>query len=217
MSLQLVNDLSNEIEAIVDVDGNLWFKRTHVGKFLGLGDIRTSLNGLEKCEILTRRELIPTYATGWSVAKDQQNKTDIFRSKRGILYVINKCRKPTHNLKILDGLAGVELHKNKWLWKEQDALRQIMQAFNSEEMIHQFGAGKYKIDLYFIKYQLAIECDEFDHRDRDIWYEVERQKHIEKLLNCPFVRFNPDAKDFCILEVANKVLVQIKSFFKKKL
>ena len=63
---------------------------------------------------------------------------------------------------------------------------------------------------------MSIECDEFDHRDRDIRYDVERQKHIEKLLNCTFVRFNPDAKNFCILEVVNKIFVQIKSFSKQK-
>ena len=101
--------------------------------------------------------------------------------------------------------------------KEQDSLDQIMQAFNGEEMIHQLGAGKYRIDLYFPKYKLAIECNEFDHRDRDIGYKVERKKHIEKLLNFTFVRYDPDAKDFCILEVVNKVFVQIKSFFNKTL
>ena len=69
--------------------------------------------------------------------------------------------------------------------------------------------SKYKL------YKLAIKCDEIDHRDRDIGYEVGRQKHIEKLLKCTFVRFNPDVKDFCILEVVNKAFIQIKSFFKK--
>ena len=130
--------------------------------------------------------------------------------------MINKCRKPTPNLINLTKCLGIELHKNKWLRKEQEDLGQIMQAFNGEETIHQFGAGKNRIDLYFPKYKLAIECDEFDHRDRDIGYEVERQKHIERLPNCTFVRFNQDAKDFCILEVVNKIFVQIKSFLKKK-
>ena len=97
--------------------------------------------------------------------------------------------------------------------KEQDALRKIMQTFNGEEMIQQFSVGKYRIGLYFPKYKLAIECDEFHHRDRDIGYEVERQKYIEKLLNCTFLRFNPDAKDFCILEVVDKIFVRIKSSF----
>ena len=84
-------------------------------------------------------------------------------------------------------------------------------------MIHQFGAGKYRIDLYFLKYKLAIECDEFDHCEGDIGYEVERQKRIEKLLCCTFVRFNPDTKDFCILEAVNKIFIQIKSSFEMSL
>ena len=88
-----------------------------------------------------------------------------------------------------------------------------MQVFYVEETIHQFGVGKYRIGLYFPRYKLTIECDEFDHRDRDFGYEVERLKHIEKLFNCTFVRFNPDAKDFGILEVVNRIFVQIKSFF----
>ena len=43
-----------DIEAIVHSEEQNWFKRTHVGKFLGIEEIRTSLNGQEKCEILTR-------------------------------------------------------------------------------------------------------------------------------------------------------------------
>ena len=88
-----------------------------------------------------------------------------------------------------------------------------MQAFNGEEMIYPFGVGKYRIDLYFPKYKLAIQCDKFDHHDRDNGYEVKRQKHIEKLFNYAFVRFNPDANNFCILEVVNKIFFQIKSSF----
>ena len=97
-----------------------------------------------------------------------------FLSRRGVLYVINKCRKLTPNLINLTKCRGIELYKNKWLCKEQETLRQIMQAFNGEEMIHQFSVGIYKIGLYFTKYKLATECDELDHRDRDIGYEVER-------------------------------------------
>ena len=69
-----------DIEVFVDSEEQNWFKRAHVGKLLGIEDIRTSLNGLEKCEILTRQELIPTQrgTPGWSGSKVQQNKTDKF-------------------------------------------------------------------------------------------------------------------------------------------
>ena len=50
----------NDIEMLVDSEEQNWFKRAHVGKSLGLKNIRTSLNDLDKCEILTKQELIPT-------------------------------------------------------------------------------------------------------------------------------------------------------------
>ena len=37
-----------------------------------------------------------------------------------------------------------------------------------------------KMDAYFRKYKLAIEVDEQWHNGRDIDYELERQKPIEK-------------------------------------
>ena len=53
------------------------------------------LNGLEKCEMLTRQEFEPTRRTtpGWSGRKDQQNKTDKFLSVYGVMYVIVNFRK----------------------------------------------------------------------------------------------------------------------------
>ena len=48
-----------DIDVFVDNEEQNWLKRTHVGKLLLLED-RTSLNGLEKCEMLTRQELVPT-------------------------------------------------------------------------------------------------------------------------------------------------------------
>ena len=66
------------------------FKRAHIGKFLGIEDIPTSLNGLEKCEILTRQEFIPIRRAtpGWSRPKDQQKKTDKFLSAFGLCMLL---------------------------------------------------------------------------------------------------------------------------------
>ena len=48
-----------------------------MGKFLGIEDIWTSLNDLEKCKMLIRQELIPSRRgpPGWFGSKDEQNKT----------------------------------------------------------------------------------------------------------------------------------------------
>ena len=119
MSLQLISDFSNEIEMIADAHGNLWFKRAHVGKYLGIRDIkhnfkdfpldytrpRSSIFSLSECEMSTRNAVRPGH-------KDQKNKWDIFLLRRGLLYVINKCRKPTPNLINLTKCLGIELQKN---------------------------------------------------------------------------------------------------------
>ena len=43
-----------DIEVFVDSEEQNWLKQAHVGKFLEMEKIHTSLNGLEKCEMLTR-------------------------------------------------------------------------------------------------------------------------------------------------------------------
>ena len=84
----------NDIEVIIDSEEQKWFKRAHVGKFLGLENIRTSLNDLDDCEILTRQELVPTRRTSsWPGPKDYQNKTDKFLSFFGVMYVIVNSKK----------------------------------------------------------------------------------------------------------------------------
>ena len=84
-----------DIKLFLDSKEQNWFKQTYVGKFLGIENIRTSLNGLEKCEMLTRQELvsIQSTTTGWSGPKDQQNKTDKFLSAFGVMYVIVNSKK----------------------------------------------------------------------------------------------------------------------------
>ena len=79
-------------------------------------------------------------------------------------------------------------------------------------MVHtQYSVDQYKIDLYFPKHKLAIECDEFGHLDRDIEYEVKRQKYIKNKLGCQFIWYNTDAKDFNIFKVINRILMALLS------
>lgn len=48
---------------------------------------------------------------------------------------------------------------------------------------------KYKIDLYFEDYKLAIEYDENHHKTkRQLKYDKERDEEIKNTLNCHFIR-----------------------------
>ena len=71
--------------------------------------------------------------------------------------------------------------------------------FEAEEIILQHSVLGYRIDAYFFKHKLAIEVNEQVHNSRDISYEIEIQRAIEKELDCEFIRINPAEEDFNIL------------------
>ena len=54
----------------------------------------------------------------------------------------------------------------------------------------------------FHDYKHAIEIDENGHSDRNIDYEIKRQKAIEQELGCELIRIDPD-KDFELNKTVN--------------
>lgn len=97
---------------------------------------------------------------------------------------------------------------------ECDTLQTIMQVFHGENMKCQYYVNGYRLDLYFIEYRLAIECDESHHDCRNI-YDIERQGIIEKELNCTFIRYKPHENNFNINIVLNKIFRHIKFYIKQ--
>jgi very-short-patch-repair endonuclease len=76
----------------------------------------------------------------------------------------------------------------------------------------QFTMGKYRVDLYFIDYKLVVECDEFNHKDRDPIKETLREEHILSLGN-EIIRYNPNEPNFDL----SNVLREINKFIFSKL
>ena len=69
-----------------------------------------------------------------------------------------------------------------------------MKVCASKKILLQHYVLGYRTDLYFPKHKLAIQIDEKGHKDRNKYKETERQKAIEKDLDCKFIRINPDEK-----------------------
>ena len=63
----------------------------------------------------------------------------------------------------------------------------------------------YRNVLYFHKYKLAMEVDEFNHWDSNIAYKIKRKKAIENELECTFIKINPDEKNFNIFKSITKI------------
>ena len=74
----------------------------------------------------------------------------------------------------------------------------------------QYRTLGYSVDLHFHNYKLAIEIDENWHNDRNIVYQIIRQKAIGQDLGWEFIRIEPDKEDIDIFEVINKIFRHIK-------
>ena len=55
------------------------------------------------------------------------------------------------------------------------------------------------------------------HNDRNVDYEIRRQRAIENELGCSFIRINPDEKNFNIFKAINKIHRHIKKSTRKSL
>ena len=85
----------NDIEVLVDSEGENWLKRAHVGKFLGLAKILMSVKGLDAQEMPQRDDIKVIVSNPYPLPgpKDHQNKTDKFLSFFGVMYVIVNSKK----------------------------------------------------------------------------------------------------------------------------
>ena len=99
---------------------------------------------------------------------------------------------------------------------EQAVVNLIKDAFEGENIQTQYSVFGYRIDLYFYKNKLATEVDDLGHADRNLSNEIEREKALEKELDCVFIKINPD-ESFNIFKEINKIHRHIKKPTKKSL
>lgn len=125
----------------------------------------------------------------------------------GLQKLLSSCRTPATSHVV----QAIGLHTDDIIFPctESQTLQCIMEAFKGETMLPQYTVGKYRVDLYFPHYNLAIECDELHHRcshDKD----AARQREITEMINCTFIRYAPEEKNFNIFEVVNAIFHHIK-------
>jgi len=153
---------------------------------------------------LSRKRCGNLYKNFWN----EYDYTDnIFLNRKGVFQLVSSSRMP--NAVQLAHVLDMNIYLALNCTKEQQFINDIFHAFKDEKMAYQYPCGPYKIDLYFPEYKIAIECDEFGHKDRDQKYEVIRQSYIENKLGCQFIRFNPDEEEFNIFNVINRIYREI--------
>ena len=99
--------------------------------------------------------------------------------------------------------------------KEESVTTKIIKTFSNEKIRPQHSVLSYQIDLYFLKYRLAIKVDEKGHTDRDERKENEREEKIKTELGCKFIRNNPDARNYDIFLKSQKYRITLLNQLKK--
>ena len=93
-------------------------------------------------------------------------------------------------------------------------MSKIVTLFAAGEVILQLNVLGYRIHVYFSKHKLAIEVDEQGHNNRDIDYEIQRQKAIKNVVGCEFIRINPTKENVKIFvdigKIKNYIVDQLK-------
>ena len=196
---------NNDIEVIVDGIATLGLNEKHMEEKLCYKNFPVITNKYGPVYKEHKHELVDK-------PKKQRNRR--FLRSDLAFKVIMDCR--TDESCNLKRNLGLRLH-NVINTKEQTVLKSIKDSFEGEDLQTQYSVLGYRIDHYFYKHKLAIEVDELGHADRNLSNEIERQKALEKELDCVFIRINPDEENFNIFKEINKIHRHIKKSTKKSL
>ena len=127
---------------------------------------------------------------------------------------IKSCRKSSK--KVLEFKKKLGLDTDIVTCGEQDIVSALQVPFEGEIILTQHCIKNKRTDAYFSKYRLGIEVDEYNHEGRNLEYEQSRQFMIESH-GITIIRTNPDAADFDINRLINRIYMHIIKSTKKSL
>jgi very-short-patch-repair endonuclease len=137
------------------------------------------------------------------------SQTVNFLNVDGLKYILSKTR----SSKVSDLIKRLDLNMDIVFPSFEASYIRILEAsFDFCKIEKQYVIDVYKIDMYFVEYKLAIECDEeIIHRSK-LEQDSKRQQIIENLLGCKFIRFNPNEKYFNIGNVICQIFKHIREY-----
>lgn len=213
MPIDLSNIVFNnsKINLILDKNNEPWFKAKDIALILAYENTSQAIShNVDDDDKKTLEKLKPNENLSYN------EKITNYINKKGLESLLMKSKKINEDELINDMITKLDLNLNHIIKsKEQDTIGKIINVFKSLNYKTQFPIGNYKIDLYFLDYKLAIECDENGHQRYNQEKEIERENFIKQQLNCTFIRFNPDLKDFNIFNVIQDIFVYIHNYKNK--
>lgn len=206
---QLTVNIANYTLRIVGNHENPYFCGKDLGNILRYKNYRkasgdhVNINDKFKLSYICKEEKI-NYST-----YTHNELNTIYINKKGLITLLAETRKNINPLflQFIKENFNIIFNITKRYTKEQETINDICRVFKHLQHITQYKVDTYFIDLYFPEFNIAIECDENGHKDRSQKREGERETYITDKLKCKFYRFNPDDKNFHILDVIHDLVL----------
>ena len=186
------------------LDGERWFVGTDVLKALNYSQ---SVTGITQAVVTNlgsqhvRSHPVPD--------KIGRNQLTLLLSEKALKYTLQQSRKPKAKALAMELNLDLDIMQSPI---ETETIRIIQAAFKTYNPIDQFFVAGYRIDLYFPKERIAVECDEPHHNTPAQQAEdADRCLQITELLGCKWVRYNPTTPNFNIGDVISTILLFIQN------
>ena len=126
--------------------------------------------------------------------------------------ILSKSRKST--AQIFARILNMEIDSYHCIPMETETVSFLQDVFCDETILLQHCFEKYYVDMYFPKYNLAVECDEDSSHSatKNKCLDAVRQQFIEQNYQCTFVRYRPQ---FDHKSIANAVRLIHQHILKK--
>jgi very-short-patch-repair endonuclease len=189
-----LNNKTYEVRIIKENDIIL-YNVADIGKLLKISNIRSTSQYINKNEKIMKK----------SSTKGGQSM--LYLTELGFKILLSKCRSSfASDVAKFFNMTILDIYSHSF---ESSTIKNIIIVFKNENIKCQYFIDNYRIDLYFIDYKLALECDETYHKNNKVKDE-QRQKYIEEKLDCKFIRYNPQENEFNIFTVINQIYEHIK-------
>lgn len=197
----VIDGFTHHVCVVRDEDAGVLYRVLDIGRMIGLSRVRNSVKNMSKKYLYKR------------ISKTVgENQSMILFTEPGLKTLLSKSR--SARASDVASALGLDITNVFVHTIETSTMKNIMTAFKGEHMVTQYTVqctDAYRIDLYFPKYRLAIECDESFHKYNKE-EDVARQADIEKRLQCTFIRYAPQENDFDMFKVINLIYNHIREY-----
>ena len=175
-------------------DNEVFYCTSDIGRLIGLSKARSS---------------VANYPTSYKHIEYTASKHGGFQqlgyiSLDGVKRLLTNSRR-TSATELAQEL-GINVLQVKVVTEESHTIACIKDAFPGETTIEQYTVNRFKIDLYFPDYKIAVECDEgFHNCQSNKHQDISRQKIITDTLGCKFVRYEPQTVGFTLFKVVGEI------------